>query len=130
MLRESVFSWLIGRECNSESWCENAVDAEIIAKLIPQTIFGATEAVTQIKQIPQEIFLCNRLAIARLHCTQEHPRQITQINSAENIFVYMKWITFWCYRYPGVPRVAPRMAVSATRAFFFVGVRVVPWLLI
>ena len=55
----------------------NTVDAEIITKWIPQTILCVTEVITQIKLIPRETFLCNRLAIARLHYTQEHPLHYT-----------------------------------------------------
>ena len=55
----------------------NTVDAEMITKSIRQTIFCATEVITQIKVIAQEIFLCNRLAIARLNHTQEHPLHYT-----------------------------------------------------
>ena len=78
----------------------------MITKSIPQTIVCVTEDVTQSKAIPQEIFWCNRLAIARLNYTQEHPLDytnefagkyfcvyvmdyISQINSAENNFVYV-----------------------------------------
>ena len=41
--------------------------------------FCVTEVITQIKCIPQEISLCNsnRLAIARLDYTQEHPLHYT-----------------------------------------------------
>ena len=35
------------------------------------------EVLTEIKLNPQEIFLCNRLATARLNYTQEHPLHYT-----------------------------------------------------
>ena len=66
------------------------LDAEMITSLIPQTTLCATEAITQIiKLIHQEMFLCNRLAIARLNYTQEHAHYITQINSPEINCVYV-----------------------------------------
>ena len=49
---------------------------EMITKLIPQ-FFGATELITQTRVIPQEIFLCDRLAIAGLDSTQKHPLHYT-----------------------------------------------------
>ena len=62
---------------SASTFVELTVDAEMITKLIPLTIFRVTEVITQIKSLPQEIFLCNRLAIARLNYTQEHPLHYT-----------------------------------------------------
>ena len=68
---------------------EGTVDAATITKLGPQTIFCVAEVATQIELIPQEIFLCNRLAIARLFCTHKTTHYITQIDSPEYLLVDM-----------------------------------------
>ena len=64
------FSLCLHRCPAYDNFAKNPVDAEIITNKIPRHIFCVTEVITQIKLIPQETFLCNRLAIARLNHAQ------------------------------------------------------------
>ena len=76
-----------------EGSCNYTVDAEIITKLIPQTIFGVKDVITQIKLIPRKYFCVIGWQLQDL-ITHRNTHYITQINLPETFLCMCNGLHF------------------------------------